>query len=139
MDELSSYRISIVQPASEFQSADLIVEGEEGDVNGTSRSELCRRRPKDVAGTLDNGQTSHVLPRIIIGAKKKRKNSKYDFEIMSRENPIKTSFYRLLFARAREKRESFVRGRKQRARTFPGKYPCRAPSPAVMVIGCIGR
>ena len=65
---ISTYRQSVVEPASEFEHADLVVEREEGDVDGARGAELGGRRPEDVAVALDQREAAHVLRGEVVGA-----------------------------------------------------------------------
>lgn len=61
----------MISPRSEFHEATLAVEGEISDINFASASNLHRRWPEHRPIVKDDGASSHIPDRIIIGAAKK--------------------------------------------------------------------
>ena len=56
---------SVVGPRTQLHGADLVVEGEVGDVYLTRGVELDDGRPKDVAIMTHHGQRRHVAVRVV--------------------------------------------------------------------------
>ena len=68
------YLEAVVGPGAHLELADLVVEGEEGDVDLARAVELDDGRPEHVPVVLHHRERLHVAVRVVLGAGTNTKN-----------------------------------------------------------------